>query len=385
MKSFFQALPRDVQMGLGALGGWTLMGLVSISISLANFSGEPLQSAWSTVIWPTLISAWGWAAVTPFIFRVSRRLWVSAGNWIQILLLHLLLALAVALIYALIIEHLFPILLGIPQTGVLERLNRTLLLSILAYGGLVAAAYAVEYYRLFRAQLLRSARLEGMLAEAQGQVLRSHLHPHFLFNTLNAATELVHHDPELADEVLTRLTHLLRRVFSESAALEVPLERELAFAEEYLEIAKIRFGSRLRTRIDVADEARKALVPSFFLQPLLENALRHGVQLVSGGVTVEVHGEVEGENLRIRVVDTGAGLPAEPSEVPWGTGLEKVNGLLKGTHPDAPGLALEHGSPAGAVSVVTIPFLPSEDVPEPDARNGRVGPVPASLHSPQEH
>src|SRR6516225_3316734 len=149
--------------------------------------------------------------------------------------------------------------------------------NLVIYWIIVTATQGYLYYTRYRESELRSAQLSAQLAQAQLQALRMQLHPHFLFNTLNAISTLVYKDPEIADRMIARLSDLLRLTLENIGVQEVPLAQELEFLERYLEIERTRFADRLTVRMDIAPEALDGCTPYLILQPLVENALRHGI------------------------------------------------------------------------------------------------------------
>src|SRR4030095_12523073 len=146
---------------------------------------------------------------------------------------------------------------------------------MMAYWAILGAFHSVTYYNEFQDRALKASRLETRLAEAQLQALQRQLHPHFLFNTLNAISALMHRDVAAADQMLARLSDLLRIALDQRGAQEVALKDELEFLEKYLEIEQTRFGDRLVVRYDVEAESLDAQVPNLILQPLVENSVRH--------------------------------------------------------------------------------------------------------------
>ncbi|MFG1691772.1 sensor histidine kinase, partial [Gemmatimonadota bacterium] len=254
------------------VGVWTLVGVFASANYYANIRVPETTPEWQEFFWPNLLAVWIWAAYTPLVFHLSYLLRFDRRNWPGALAAHL--GLWVAFTATDVVAHnlLFPVFLDYAPKDFMDAFCSQLWYNVFNYGGTVCVAHALSYYRLFRNEAVRTIRLESKLGETRLQVLRSHLHPHFLFNTINAAAELTHHDPELADRMLTRMSQLLQRAFSESKVLLAPLEREISFVDQYLEIAKIRFGGRLQTEVSVSPEAMSALVPSFILQPLIENA-----------------------------------------------------------------------------------------------------------------
>jgi sensor histidine kinase YesM len=219
---------------------------------------------------------------------------------------------------------------------------------------MLGVAHALNYHRLSRERALRTSQLEARLAQAQLQLLKMQLHPHFLFNTLNSISALIHHDVELADRMVARLGDLLRLALQHFGAEEVPLRQELEFVLSYLEIEQARLGPRLRFQLDVEEGAAEALVPTFLLQPLVENAIRHGVAARPLGGRVEVRARREASRLSLEVRDTGPGpAPGEPAE---GVGLSNTRARLGRLYGEEYQFELAGGPGGGAVVRVVIPF-----------------------------
>ncbi len=209
--------------------------------------------------------------------------------------------------------------------------------SSLIYWMIVGGLQAYRYYGRYMTSELRLERMEKSYSQARLNALRMQLDPHFLFNALNTISSHVERDPRLTRSMIEHLGDLLRMPLETKDRQEVPLAEELAFLHHYLEIQKIRFGGQLEVNIDVAPEVRYALVPSLFLQPLVENAIRHGISRRASLGTVIVKARAIGENLAIDVEDDGVGLPTAWSlENSAGLGLsvtrERMEGLYPGSH-----------------------------------------------------
>lgn len=227
-------------------------------------------------------------------------------------------------------------------------------------GVLLAVRYAFALRsreRSAAAAELRAARLERSLAESRLSLLRAQLDPHFLFNTMHGVSTLMHEDPVAADAMLSSLGDLLRASMSDNARHEVTLREELDFSERYLGIQRARFGSRLRTGTLIHPAALRAHVPSMLLQPLLENAIRHGIAPRRGGGSLEVEATVDDGTLRVFVRDDGVGPPAPGSTEP-GTGIELRNTRLRLTqmYGERASLELRRREPAGTEVAVTLPL-----------------------------
>jgi len=227
--------------------------------------------------------------------------------------------------------------------------------NLLLYWVMVAVACAFDYYRKYRDRELRAAELENRLAQARLQALQMQLNPHFLFNSLHSISALMHQDIEAADRMVSRLGDLLRAALDSSETQEVPLRRELDFLRRYLELEQIRFGSRLAIRIEASPEVLDAQVPNLILQPLVENAIRHGIEPHARPGRIELHASLQGDVLALEVSDNGDGL-TEAAPPPEGVGLSNTRARLKALYGDAHEFELRSGPAGGLVVRVVLPF-----------------------------
>ncbi len=224
------------------------------------------------------------------------------------------------------------------------------------YLAIVSVAHALYFYRRSKDRERRSLELQAGLARARLEALKMQLQPHFLFNALNAIAALVHKDPEAADEMLAALSDFLRMVLETSGEQELPLRRELELVERYLAIEHARFGDRLHFHMDVAPEAEPALVPAFLLQPLVENAVRHGLEPRPGAGSLSIRARRENGTLHLTVSDDGVGLP-EQRPAREGIGLVNTRARLRELYHGAARLELTSG--AGVTVDITLPFRPA--------------------------
>ncbi|HEX8719870.1 MAG TPA: histidine kinase [Pyrinomonadaceae bacterium] len=228
------------------------------------------------------------------------------------------------------------------------------------YWSVVFVSHAAGYYSRYRREELRTAQVEAELARSQLRALKAQLRPHFLFNTLNAVTELVYDAPETADRAVTQLSELLRLSLRSDAGQEVALGRELEFLKMYTDIEQTLMRGRLTVRWDVRRETLGARVPSMILQPLVENSIRHGLSRRASGGSVRVSARREGGRLRLSVIDDGLGLPAAGGAARQaGLGLANTRERLKYLYGDAQRFETEE-TPGGGLTVhVLIPFRTS--------------------------
>jgi two-component system, LytTR family, sensor kinase len=367
---------RLVRLGL-IWGAWTLVGLFFASQIYFYFSRtERPLTVTRSLAWQ-LAAVYLYAALTPLVLWLARRFPFDRQRWRRNLAVHACAGLAVSAAWG--VGH---ILLDAWFAQNFARLTATNLLrlvfffldkELLVYWLLVLASQASNYYQRYREGELRAS-------QAQLQALKMQLHPHFLFNALHSISALVHTDPDAADKMIARLGDFLRLTLDTAATQEVALRQELNFLNCYLEIERIRFHDRLTTRLHVEPQTLNCRVPNLILQPVVENAIRHGVAVRSGPGHIEVRAERRGEMLRLQVRDNGPGLPAEPAarkKSEGGVGLSNTRARLAQLYGAAYRFELENAPEGGAVVTLEIPFQSLEEKTD-DARPARlVGREPA--------
>jgi signal transduction histidine kinase len=339
-----------------AFGLWTIPALIDVAAvyvisSRAGDSFEPLAAfARHFPKW------WLWAALTPLIWRLDVLLPIDGPRRGRALLTHGFASAGFTVLHL----ALLAIYYGAP--GILaESIRRTVTnyfaIDVWAYWAMLALHAAVRLQRLSRERQLAASRLESSLVRARLDALQMQLQPHFLFNTLNALSGLIRTGRGAeAIDVLTDLGHLLRSSLQDGSDLVVPLEDELEFVERYLEIEKIRLGERLDFEFDVESSMLHTLVPRFVLQPLVENAIRHGIE--RGARRVIVRCRRDGARLRIEVRDDGW---RERSPVGSGVGLTNVRARLDLLYGPAASLEVGPARPRGFEAVVTLPVGPEPE------------------------
>ncbi len=236
--------------------------------------------------------------------------------------------------------------------------NVRLLFYLLLLWLSLGVAQALDFYRKYRARDLHASRLEAQLVLAQLQVLKMQLQPHFLFNTLNAISALIHQDVEIADRMIARLGELLRTTLENAGTQEVTLHQELEFIAPYLEIEQARLGPRLSLRIDVDPAVMDALVPNLFLQPLVENAIRHGIAPQAGLGWIEITAARSESSLLLHVRDNGGGLSSNYRE---GVGVSNTRARLQQLYGAAQTLTLSNHPEGGVLVTVTLPFREQDE------------------------
>lgn len=255
-----------------------------------------------------------WALMAPAIVWLSEVFRFERGRLIRAFAVHLPAVVAAAFVHIAAMQAVQWGLAAVDgaafdwwtevQRAVLQYLDW----EMITYWAIVGLSHALLYYRESRGRAIRAAQLEVRLAEAQLTTLQQQLHPHFLFNTLHAISALMHRDVEAADRMLMRLSDLLRLTLENLGKAEVPLAIELDFLSKYLQIEQARFADRLTVRFDIQPEALETRVPSLLLQPLVENAIKHGVARKASPGHIDISARRDGDKLHLEVRDDGVGL-----------------------------------------------------------------------------
>jgi signal transduction histidine kinase len=241
---------------------------------------------------------------------------------------------------------------------------------LMTYLSLVGLAHALAYRRELESRALDAAHLETRLVEAQLQALQRQLHPHFLFNTLNTISGLMRTNIDAADQMIDHLGDLLRMTLHSSSTQEVALKRELDVLQKYLEIEQTRFGHRLRVTMNIDPDTLDAQVPNLLLQPLVENAVRHGIAPHLRPGSIGIHAARDGSRLKIDIVDSGAGLPPERlMALNRGVGLDNTRSRLAHLYPSAHRFTFSNLDDGFCVTVV-IPFHVVDSQPGVDQEVG---------------
>lgn len=317
------------------IGFWTVIGLSFASqfyLSSSLFGYHTVT--WGQAVSVTLGDWYVWALLSLPIIWFARRFPLHRRNWHQLVVIHITASLIVAVAYVLIraaVGQLQNPLLGMTSTfwGTAEKLFlKNSFLNLLIYWVIVSVSHAFDYYRKFRDREVRTVDLERRLAEARLMALQMQLNPHFLFNTLHTISALMHIDVDKADRTMARLSELLRRALENTDASQVPLRDELDFLRRYLEIEQTRFGDRLQVRLDIAPDTLDALVPNLVLQPLVENAIKHGIEPRRRPGLVTLQARRSGNRLAIEVSDNGDGIPGG-QPVRLGVGLSNTKARLE--------------------------------------------------------
>jgi len=302
------------------LGAWTLLALLfAMQLRMdASYSGHPITVGQALVL---AFAGWyGWALLTPLIANIARRVPLSGRG----IALHAVLSIVVTMLKIVVTSEL------LRRSGFSPRSVSLLVnvpISIATYWAIAGVTRAVETYRARR--------------KAEVELLRAQIQPHFLFNALHGISELMHEDVDAADRALTRVSELLRATLDTSGRPEITVREEIGMVERYVDIQRVRFGDRLQVAFDVDPAALDRLVPNFILQPLVENAVRHG-----GGTIA-----IRARDGMLEVEDNGRGF--DPATAREGMGLSNVRARLEAT---GARLEITRGALGGALVRITVPL-----------------------------
>ncbi len=320
--------------------GWTALALFFAAGYSLTYRSNGRPPNWSLSIERSLVEWWLWALATPVVVALARRFPLHSGRVPLNVAVHAVAGLALAIAMTQADRELFRMITGIRTYFLLS----TVALYVAVYAGIVAASHGVEYYRRSRER----DQLEARLVEARLQLLAMQLQPHFLFNTLNTIAELVHDDPDAADAMIAHLSALLRRTLQLGTATEISVIEEIELVRRYIAIQQARFGNRLHVSIDLDGRATTARVPALLLQPIVENAIRHGLatRLDAGRIVIRVRSEEAW--LTFTVMDDGGALGTSVEGVGLGNTRARLDAMYSGR------ARLELASTADRETIVTI-------------------------------
>jgi sensor histidine kinase YesM len=349
-------LPRVA--GLAAF--WTLVGLAFASQLYLSSSLLGRSVTWGQAISYSLGDWYVWAVLSVPILLFARRYPPEGGAPWRTAGIHLAAALVFSFVYVVLraaVGEVHSRLIDEPVTFAeifRPLLVKTFPFNLLVYGVIISASHAIDYYRKYHERTVHTLELEKHLAEARLQALLRQLKPHFLFNTLNGIASLMHSDVDAADRMLVRLGELLRLTMSHPGQPLTPLRDEIAFIEKYLEIERIRFRDRLSVAFEVDPAALTAEVPSLILQPLVENAIRHGIEPHARPGRLTVTARRTPGLVELVVRDNGAGLPAGGFSRE-GIGLGNTRARLRELYGERHRFELANHPEGGLVVRVTLP------------------------------
>lgn len=304
-----------------------------------------------------------WGLSVPAVVWMARRFRFEKAKWQVSLVVHMAWAVVLTLVQIVVAESILRAFTHARDAGgprpiwsaVLDNFHS----SLPTYCVILFGYYAFDYYAKYRDRELRASQLETRLSQAQLQALKMQLNPHFLFNTLNTISSLMYSDPDSADRMMTRLSELLRLTLEQNGEQEVTLKEEMEILDRYLQIERIRFEDRLRVTVSIEPAALEARVPNFSLQPLVENAIRHGIAPRPEGGRLDISARRDDGVLRIRLSDDGPGLQpsgAHPPRRREGIGVANTRARLEQLYGDDQSFDMTNAPEGGLVVMMAVPF-----------------------------
>lgn len=340
---------------------WTLLGMAFAAQLYLSRSGTGSPVTWEFAVGRALADWYVYGLLSLPAVWLARRFHIERARWRRTVAIHLA-ASAIFSVSWMLLRALLEGWLSRDEPGSLSfadafshALFATFFFNVLIYWAVISVAHTLAYYRKFAERELRTAELESSLTRARLQALQMQLNPHFLFNTLNSVSALMHQDVGAADRMIARLSELLRYALESTDSQEVPLSEELHFLDRYLEIQQCRFGSRLTVQREIQPDALTGMVPTLVLQPLVENAIRHGIAPRARPGCITLRAYRNGESLVLEVGDNGVGLQGK-AQIEEGIGLSNTRARLQQLYDEAHRFAFSEGNDGGLVVTLEIPW-----------------------------
>lgn len=342
------------------LSGWVALGILFGLQELMEMSSDE----WKIPLWMPFLSwivdylLWGLICLGLWHFLRAR---IQSATPRQMVLQYLPLSLLVSILleasYTAIVRYQHPgqHLTYVARVG--HYLSSDLVTDVAIFWLVFALFRGVGYYQQLREREQTASRLEGQLVQARLQALQMQLNPHFLFNTLNGVSSLMRSDPDLADEMLERLSSLLRITLAKGQAQKVRLQEEMDVVQLYVSIQQLRFGDRVKHSIQVAPEAWDALVPTMILQPIVENAYVHGISRSLAEATIAIKASIEGDTLCLSIRNAGC-VPGSFHDAPktQGVGIANVKARLQLHYESRQSFAIREVTPGDVTAVIQLPL-----------------------------
>jgi two-component system LytT family sensor kinase len=343
---------------------WCAGALFNASETLLTMHAVGVGKAWLRPFLIVFVSWLPWALATPFVIELARRRPIVRGEIFKAMSLHVAAFAAVSVTaegWSALLRVIFdPWHRRPPPTFVntwSDLLVEQLMTFVIAYALILTVTYAVDSRDKMARQMTETARLNEELSRAQLSVLRAQMDPHFMFNTLNSIASLVYDQRgDAAVGMIVGLSEFLRRASEDSHRAQVTLREEVEYLQRYIDIQKVRFGGRLRVSIDIPDELLATQVPNLLLQPLVENAIKHGVSKCRSGGEIRVTGTCRDGALRLTVYNDGPWAQEDLAVAPHRVGLGNLRTRLQILHGDRSELFLQPAEAGGVEVIVTLPL-----------------------------
>lgn len=343
---------------LAGFGVWTALAVLSSAQTVIFLSSIDQAIQWWPILLGRLADWYSCAVFTPLYFWLVRRYPIDRGHWKVSVPVHLVTtSIFVVLKYWMYLNVMRGIEPDMANRSLEQILARSFIFETIAFWSVLGIVHAIVFYEGFRDREVQAAELKAQLSASQLEALSAQLHPHFLFNTLQGVSTLMHRDPRGADAMLNRLSELLRRTLHRGERQEVTLAEEMELLGYYVGIMQVRFGDRLIYESQVDASLRMALVPHFILQPLVENALQHGIARRAGAGRVTVSAARRNGSLVLSIQDNGPSQePAQPGEIIEGIGLGNTRLRLERLYGGAQSLTLSPIAGGGMRAELVLPY-----------------------------
>lgn len=350
---------------------WTFLALLTASRNYLTYQQLKLDVPVRITLLSAFTDYYLWALASILIFKLCRRYPIEVPRIFQNLVIHFVSSVVFMFLIALISIPIFALVSGDAEVTAsltnLPELSQSIVFrpsnlyqGFITYWATVAVAHAVAYYRKSHEKELRLQTIAAQLAEAKLSALKMQIHPHFLFNTLNSISALLHRDIDKAEQMISYLADFLRMTLASSDSNETALKNEIRFLETYLKIEKIRFSDRLKVKFDIAPETLSATVPTLITQPLVENAIKHGFGDKSDECVLEISTSKIAQDLEITIKDNGRGISKNSAEIigNGGVGLKNANLRLKEFYKNDFEFEVKNGNGHGGTIVsIKTPFV----------------------------
>ncbi len=342
---------------------WTLFGIFFAAQSCLSqaYIGKPVN--WQTTLASWLTCSYIWGIFSIPIIGWAKRFSFEQGQWRKSLLIHLTTSILVTLVQLCS----YILVYGLITSSLHDAVSATywfknLVIAefhagFLTYWSIVGISQTIDYYRNLQEKELKASQLQTQLTQAHLDALKMQLQPHFLFNTLNTISVLMQEDVKAANDVLVCLSNLLRISLKNVGLHEVPLKQELEFLESYLQIEQTRFQDRLSVRMCIEPQTLAAQVPNLILQPLVENAIRHGIAPHTAAGEIEIRAEKHDSMVRLQITDNGSGMAMDKEQhTSFGIGLTNTQTRLTKLYGDAHSFHLDNIVGGGLSVTITLPL-----------------------------
>ena len=316
-------------------------------------------------MWPEVLEWVLWGIFCPFIIQIAKTYPKATSGWLSKVKFHVPISIIIALLYAVVYAYLKYVIDLVLHEETLSTFSENFMfrlyylsIPLMVYYSIIGLTYAITYYQQFRDETLKTAEIQQKLAQAELLALKKQLQPHFLFNTLNAISALMHKNIEAADKMIASLSNLLRATLENTGVQKVTLRQEMEMLKTYLDIEEIRFQDRLQVSFQIDPEVYDHKVPNLILQPIVENAIRHGVAKFNKQGKIEIAAHRVNNHIELKVSDNGTGIPEMlETDIKEGIGLKNTRMRLQQLYGEQGKLILNNiGQHEGLEVKILIPI-----------------------------